>query len=118
MFKIFILIETDFILTEFNTSKASNGSVIWKTPSNIALVKYWGKQEPQLPENASISFTLDACFTLTALEYNLKTNRHSELDSESYDENLKQVKVDVITRLSAPATPYKTHQILILKLKF
>ena len=88
------MIETDFILTEFNTSKASNGSVIWKTPSNIALVKYWGKQEPQLPENASISFTLDACFTLTALEYNLKTNRHSELDSESYDENLKQVQVD------------------------
>jgi diphosphomevalonate decarboxylase len=94
LFKIFILIETDFILTEFNTSKASNGSVIWKTPSNIALVKYWGKQEPQLPENASISFTLDACFTLTALEYNLKTNHHSELDSESYDENLKQVQVD------------------------
>lgn len=61
--------ETDFILSDFNTENSSEGSVTWKTPSNIALVKYWGKQEPQIPENTSISFTLDACFTLTALEY-------------------------------------------------
>jgi len=84
------LTETDFILNDFDTSKVSNGNVTWKTPSNIALVKYWGKQEPQLPENASISFTLDACFTLTTLEY----KHHSEITSESYDENLKQVQHD------------------------
>ncbi|SFS58992.1 diphosphomevalonate/mevalonate 3,5-bisphosphate decarboxylase family protein [Lutibacter maritimus] len=86
--------ETDFILSNFETSKASNGSVTWKTPSNIALVKYWGKQEPQLPENTSISFTLDACFTLTTLEYKLK-NRQSELVSGSHNEMLKQVQHDV-----------------------
>ena len=96
MLKIIVLTETDFILSNFETSKASKGSVTWKTPSNIALVKYWGKQEPQIPENASVSFTLDACFTLTTLEYKLKSNRHSELDSESFDENLKQVQVDVL----------------------
>lgn len=61
--------ESDFILKEFNLKNTTLGSVTWKTPSNIALVKYWGKQEPQIPENASISFTLDACFTLTTLEY-------------------------------------------------
>ncbi len=69
MTKIFTLIETDFILNSFDTAKITNGSVTWKTPSNIALVKYWGKQEPQIPKNPSISFTLDACFTLTTLEY-------------------------------------------------
>jgi len=74
------LTETDFILSNFDSSKASNGSATWKTPSNIALVKYWGKQEPQLPENTSISFTLDACFTLTTLEY--KTKKTQEGDSE------------------------------------
>jgi len=63
------LIETNFILNSFDTAKITNGSVTWKTPSNIALVKYWGKQEPQIPKNPSISFTLDACFTLTTLEY-------------------------------------------------
>ena len=30
----------------------------WQAPSNIALVKYWGKYGEQLPENPSISFTL------------------------------------------------------------
>jgi len=70
------LTETDFILKDFSIENINNGSFTWKTPSNIALVKYWGKQEPQIPENASISFTLDACFTLTTLEYKkLKTER-------------------------------------------
>jgi diphosphomevalonate decarboxylase len=32
----------------------------YEAPSNIALVKYWGKYGVQLPSNASISFTLDA----------------------------------------------------------
>ncbi|WP_457611423.1 diphosphomevalonate/mevalonate 3,5-bisphosphate decarboxylase family protein [Lutibacter sp.] len=63
------MIETNFILNSFDIAKITNGSVTWKTPSNIALVKYWGKQEPQIPKNPSISFTLDACFTLTTLEY-------------------------------------------------
>ena len=94
LLKIFILIESDFILSSFDHSKLKKGSVTWKSPSNIALVKYWGKQDPQIPENTSISFTLDACFTLTTLEYRLKTNRHSELVSESNDENLNQVQVD------------------------
>ena len=39
----------------------------WQSPSNIALVKYWGKKGVQLPANASISFTLDACHTDTKL---------------------------------------------------
>ena len=82
--------EPDFILSNFDISKATEGNFTWKTPSNIALVKYWGKQEPQIPENTSISFTLDACLTLTTLEY----KHHSEIVSESAEENLKQVKVD------------------------
>jgi diphosphomevalonate decarboxylase len=57
-------------------------------------VKYWGKQEPQIPENASISFTLDACFTLTTLEYKLKKERQPELISGSAVEMLKQVPLD------------------------
>ena len=92
--KIFILNETDFIFKGENLSTIKEGKATWKTPSNIALVKYWGKQEPQIPENTSISFTLDACFTLTTLDYKLKTDRHSELGSESDNENLKQVQVD------------------------
>ncbi len=35
----------------------------WRSPSNIALVKYWGKHDIQLPRNPSLSFTLSACHT-------------------------------------------------------
>ncbi len=69
MLKIFILTESDFIFNNFKISTLPSGSVTWKTPSNIALVKYWGKEGNQIPKNTSISFTLSACFTQTTLEY-------------------------------------------------
>jgi diphosphomevalonate decarboxylase len=86
--KIIILTEKDFIATITNSSQHTNGSYTWKTPSNIALVKYWGKKEHQIPENTSISFTLDACFTLTTLEFQKKENKKG--DFEIYFEGKKK----------------------------
>lgn len=45
------------------------GIVEWKSPSNIAIVKYWGKKEGQIPMNASLSFTLSRCITDTKISY-------------------------------------------------
>jgi len=60
-------------IEEFIPSAHSNqiqeGSVTYKAPSNIALVKYWGKKMDQIPANPSISFTLDASATTTTLSY-------------------------------------------------
>ena len=55
----------------FETSDKSlaKGQVTWASPSNIALVKYWGKKEHQIPANPSISFTLSNCKTTTTLHY-------------------------------------------------
>lgn len=52
--------------------KIKRGSFAWSSPSNIALIKYWGKREPQLPENPSISFTLNNCKTTTTLGFEEK----------------------------------------------
>jgi len=84
------LTSSEFILSEYNSTKAVKGAVTWKTPSNIALVKYWGKEAPQIPKNPSISFTLDACFTLTTLEFELKTGRQPEEtdSSKSFNFNI------------------------------
>jgi diphosphomevalonate decarboxylase len=41
----------------------------WQAPSNIALVKYWGKHGQQLPKNPSISFTLSQCVTTTSVHF-------------------------------------------------
>ncbi len=46
-----------------------SGMVSWNSPSNIALIKYWGKRGNQLPQNPSISFTLSKAHTITAIEY-------------------------------------------------
>ena len=45
------------------------GKVGWSSPSNIALVKYWGKRGKQLPQNPSISFTLSECRSETFVTY-------------------------------------------------
>ena len=55
-----------------DVSKLKEGSVVWQSPSNIALVKYWGKKEHQIPENTSISFTLNECKTITTLTFTKK----------------------------------------------
>ncbi len=60
-------------------------SVTWKCPSNIALVKYWGKKGNQLPANPSISFTLSNCHTITTLSFKPKENDGTLLVSFAYD---------------------------------
>lgn len=52
-----------------DTSKMERGKVSWKSPSNLAIIKYWGKHGKQLPNNPSVSFTLNKAFTETTLEY-------------------------------------------------
>ena len=49
--------------------KISNQKVTESCPSNIALIKYWGKYENQIPANPSISYTLNLCKTNTELEF-------------------------------------------------
>ena len=49
--------------------KISNQKVTESCPSNIALIKYWGKYEKQIPANPSISYTLNLCKTNTEMEF-------------------------------------------------
>ena len=57
----FIPTKLDFSIEKVNYT--------WKTPSNIALVKYWGKKKSQIPKNTSISFTLNNCHTVTTIYF-------------------------------------------------
>lgn len=47
----------------------SSQTVAESCPSNIALIKYWGKFENQIPANPSISYTLNHCRTNTTMEF-------------------------------------------------
>jgi len=48
---------------------AREGAIAWSCPSNIALIKYWGKKPVQLPRNPSLSMTLQEARTITNLRY-------------------------------------------------
>jgi len=73
----------DFIPLKY-TQSIEKGAFSWSAPSNIALVKYWGKIENQLneegeilkqiPANPSVSFTLNSCKTETKLAFAKKNN--------------------------------------------
>ncbi len=54
------------------TSKTEPGQTAWRSPSNLAIIKYWGKYGNQLPKNPSISFTLKNAYTETILSYEPK----------------------------------------------
>ena len=53
----------------FSKRSTASHNAVWKAPSNIALVKYWGKHGAQLPKNPSISFTLSKCATTTEVSF-------------------------------------------------
>ena len=46
-----------------------SGIIKWLSPSNIALIKYWGKHGNQLPNNASLSMSLKHAVTTTEMYY-------------------------------------------------
>lgn len=63
--------DNHFVASNYNLS-VSEGNFQWSTPSNIALVKYWGKKDKQIPANPSISFTLNNCKTITKFGFSKK----------------------------------------------
>ena len=95
MQKIKTLIENEFIYKPTASKILDNGQFTWKAPSNIALVKYWGKHGEQLPKNTSISFTLDACHTITTLEFKKKEAATSAAFNEGQLLVEKQINITI-----------------------
>ena len=89
----------------------------WKSPSNIALIKYWGKHGVQLPRNPSISFTLTNAFTETRLSYSLKERPSEELDLVFFFEDKEnfafQNRIELFLTSILPIFPF----LIQLKLK-
>ena len=78
--------DNPFFSSVHSTDSIAEGSSSWQSPSNIALVKYWGKTEPQIPMNPSVSFTLDNCHTRTRLIYKKRTGSGSDFHFDVFFE--------------------------------
>ncbi len=57
------------LLSPFRDFRPVQSVCSWRSPSNIALVKYWGKIGHQLPANPSLSMTLKECYTETQVTF-------------------------------------------------
>ena len=88
--------ENDFI---YESNQVIKGQVKWIAPSNIALVKYWGKKNVQLPENPSISFTLSNSITNTEVIYSLKKRKKEFVDFDYFFEGNPKKEFDTKIQL-------------------
>lgn len=76
-------------------------NVTAKSPSNIAIVKYWGKHGNQLPNNPSVSFTLSRCFTETSVDFERNGSNNYKLsflfdgkESPKFQEKIEKYLID------------------------
>lgn len=64
----------------FPEAAVPSGKIAWRSPSNIALVKYWGKKPVQIPQNPSISFTLSKSRSETKVAYSSSATGKPEIE--------------------------------------
>lgn len=84
-------LNTAQFISESSSEKIEKASFTWQTPSNIALIKYWGKSNPQIPKNASISFTLNNCHTKTTIDFS-KKEKTSEVEFKLFFEGKEKAE--------------------------
>jgi len=105
----FILTTPQFISKPLDTTKLVKETFISSAPSNIALVKYWGKKEGQIPTNTSLSFTLNNCLTKTELTCFRKINPKETIDfSVFFEDKLKNEFKPKIENFFKRILPYMT----------
>lgn len=83
----------------------------WRSPSNIALIKYWGKKGNQIPANPSLSFTLSKSYTETSIFYlKKKTDDFIELEFsfEGKENKLFQQKTESFLNQVTQYFPFLT----------
>jgi diphosphomevalonate decarboxylase len=72
----------------------SSGRIAWRSPSNIALVKYWGKKPVQIPANPSLSMTLSRAYTEMTMDFWPKDEKAGEPWLEFFFEGRKKEKFE------------------------
>lgn len=92
-------------------------SATWRSPSNIAIVKYWGKKGNQIPANPSISMTLKKSVTETTTSLIAQASQ-TDVSFELFFNGEKNVKFEQKIRpfleMSADFFPFiKTHHLII-----
>lgn len=78
----------------------------WTSPSNIALVKYWGKYDHQIPANPSISFTLNNCYTKTEVTFTPTENQQFDVLVDGVRKESFRPKIEKFLKSIQSYCPY------------
>jgi len=81
----------------------------WEAPSNIALIKYWGKYGEQLPKNASLSLTLTKSITQTSIQITPRSKGQTPLFDfyfEGQQNPTFNTKIEVFLNRVLPYCPW------------
>ena len=118
MGKLSTLSDTNFKPKNLSIKKETSGKVGWQSPSNLAIVKYWGKYGRQLPSNPSLSITLSEAHTRTQIEYEVDNKRKDteiQFSFEGVENN--QFKNRIIKFFSSieEYLPFLIHSKLVIK---
>ncbi len=81
----------------------------WRSPSNIAFVKYWGKKGHQLPANPSLSMTLKECYSETEVLFSPSDSLKVELFLEGKFEKKFSDKIENYLRSLNLSWPSQVH---------
>lgn len=100
--------QQDFIPNNYS-NEIQSGEITSQAPSNIALIKYWGKRENQIPANPSLSFTLKNCLTTTSIQYQRRENQEKTTFEVYLDNNRNdnfRPKIERFVEMTAPYLPF------------
>ncbi|MFN3756620.1 MAG: diphosphomevalonate/mevalonate 3,5-bisphosphate decarboxylase family protein [Flavobacterium sp.] len=103
-----MLTEHDFI-PKASTVEVNEFDTQWSAPSNIAIVKYWGKKSGQIPANPSLSFTLNHCKTITSLSAHRNLEQEGvcfEFSFEGKEKPSFRPKIETFLKRIESYTPY------------
>jgi diphosphomevalonate decarboxylase len=78
----------------FKTFRPGVFETTWRSPSNIAFVKYWGKKGHQIPANPSLSMTLKECVTETHVSFAPSDTLKVELFLDGVKEDKFAAKIE------------------------
>ncbi len=102
--------EADFQIYHEPVSLPRNWQGQAEAPSNIALIKYWGKKGEQIPMNASLSFTLSQSKTITKAEATLLKKKAPAVRFRFYFEGKRnekfEDKIKTFFKRIEPYAPY------------
>ena len=99
------------------TATSTEFKSFWEAPSNIALVKYWGKISSQIPKNPSLSFTLSKCVTKTEILF--KPHKSKTFDFDFYFDGKPmtdfEIKLKTFFKLVSSYIPWINEYKLVIK---